>query len=286
VTTDLRSRIDVALATFLDARRDRVERLDPGALMLVDEVRRLVDAGGKRIRPVFCYWGFRAAGGRDDENTGEAIVRAAAALELLHTMAIVHDDLIDGAKERRGVPSTAVWFSERVSELGAPGDPRAFGDSMAILTGDVSAVWADGLLLASGFPPAALVPALVVYHDMREQMAVGQSLDVGGAAGDPEVARRAAALKGGSYTVEGPLLVGATLAGGSTHVTDRLSRYGRPLGEAFQLRDDIEDGEAAVGVTRETVNGLVAEAKAALDPALLPAEPIDALGELADMVAL
>jgi geranylgeranyl diphosphate synthase type I len=183
VTTDLRSRIDVALATFLDARRDRVERLDPGALMLVDEVRRLVDAGGKRIRPVFCYWGFRAAGGRDDENTGEAIVRAAAALELLHTMAIVHDDLIDGAKERRGVPSTAVWFSERVSELGAPGDPRAFGDSMAILTGDVSAVWADGLLLASGFPPAALVPALVVYHDMREQMAVGQSLDVGGAAG-------------------------------------------------------------------------------------------------------
>ena len=286
MTSDLRARIDAALATFLDSRRDRVERLDPEALRLVEEVRRLVDAGGKRIRPAFCYWGFRAAGGGDDADTGDAIVRAAAALELLHTMAIVHDDLIDGSKERRGVPSTAVWFSDRAGDLGAPGDPRDFGTSMAVLVGDVSAVWADGLLLESGFSSEALVPALVVYHDMREQMAVGQSLDVGGAAGDPEVARRAAALKGGSYTVEGPLQIGAALAGGSTDVRECLARYGRPLGEAFQLRDDLEDGEAAAGVTRETVNGLVAEAKAALDPMRITAEPIGALRELADMVAM
>ncbi len=286
MTSDLRARIDAALATFLDSRRDRVERLDPEALRLVEEVRRLVDAGGKRIRPAFCYWGFRAAGGGDDADTGDAIVRAAAALELLHTMAIVHDDLIDGSKERRGVPSTAVWLSDRAGDLGAPGDPRDFGTSMAVLVGDVSAVWADGLLLESGFSSEALVPALVVYHDMREQMAVGQSLDVGGAAGDPEVARRAAALKGGSYTVEGPLQIGAALAGGSTDVRECLARYGRPLGEAFQLRDDLEDGEAAAGVTRETVNGLVAEAKAALDPMRISAEPIGALRELADMVAM
>jgi geranylgeranyl diphosphate synthase, type I len=282
VTTDLRARVDAALAAFLEARREQVERLDPAARPLVDEVRRLVDAGGKRIRPAFCYWGFRAAGGED----GEAIVRAAAALELLHTMALVHDDLIDGAKERRGVPTTAVWFSQRASELRAPGDPEEFGFSMAILVGDVSAVWADGLLLASGFSPEALVPALRVYHDMREQMAVGQSLDVGGAAGDPEVARRAAVLKGGSYTVQGPLLIGAALAGGSPVVKGSLSRFGRPLGEAFQLRDDLEDGEAAAGVTRETVNGLVAEAKGSLEPGLLPGESITSLGDLADMVAM
>jgi geranylgeranyl diphosphate synthase type I len=282
VTTDLRARVDAGLAAFLDARRDQVGRLDPAASPLVDEVRRLVEAGGKRIRPAFCYWGFRAAGGED----GEAIVRAAASLELLHTMALVHDDLIDGAKERRGVPTTAVWFSERASELGAPGDPADFGNSMAILVGDVSAVWADGLLLASGFPPGELAPALSVYHGMREQMAVGQYLDVGGPVGDPQVARRAASLKGGSYTVEGPLLIGAALAGGSPSVTVCLSRFGRPLGEAFQLRDDLEDGEAAAGVTPETVNGLVAEAKASLDPALLLAESVTALGDLADKVAM
>ena len=182
MTGDLRARVDTALAALLDARRDEIRRLDPAALPLVDEVGRLVGAGGKRLRPAFCYWGFRAAGGED----GEAIVRAAAALELLHTMALVHDDLIDGAKERRGVPSTAVWFSQQASELRAPGDPEEFGVSMAILVGDVSAVWADGLLLASGFSPDALVPALRVYHDMRERMAVGQYLDIGGAAGDPE----------------------------------------------------------------------------------------------------
>jgi geranylgeranyl diphosphate synthase type I len=282
-----------------------------------------VGAGGKRIRPAFCYWGFRAAGGRDDGDIGEAIVRAAAALELLHTMALVHDDLIDGAKERRGVPSTTVWFSERASELGAPGDPRDFGDSMAILVGDVSAVWADGLLLASGFSPEVLVPALGMYHDMREQMAVGQYLDVGGGGGGgggggpppppprggggarggrgggagaggggaprappPPPPPPPAALKGGSYTVEGPLLIGAALAGGSPEVTACLSRFGRPLGEAFQLRDDLDDGEAAAGVTRETVNGLVAEAKASLDPALLAIESIPALADLADEVAM
>jgi geranylgeranyl diphosphate synthase type I len=121
---------------------------------------------------------------------------------------------------------------------------------------------------------------------MREQMAVGQYLDVGGAAGDPQVARRAAALKGGSYTVEGPLLIGAALAGGSPAVIECLSRFGRPLGEAFQLRDDLEDGEAAAGVTAETVNGLVTEAKGSLDPALLTAESVRALGDLADMVAM
>jgi geranylgeranyl diphosphate synthase, type I len=286
VTRDLRARIDAALAVFLDARRDRVERLDPAALALVGEVRRLLDAGGKRIRPAFCYWGFRAAGGRDEGDAGEAIVRAAAALELLHTMALVHDDLIDGAKERRGVASTAVWFSERASELGAPGEPEEFGVSTAILVGDVSAVWADGLLLTSGVSADTLADALAVYHDVREQMAVGQFLDVGGAAGDPQVARRAAALKGGSYTVEGPLLIGAAIAGASTAVRECLSRFGRPLGEAFQLRDDLEDGEAAPGVSRGAVNGLVADAKAELDPDLLTAESIPALGGLADMVAM
>jgi geranylgeranyl diphosphate synthase type I len=283
---DLRARVDAALAGFLDETLRRVERLDLAARPLADEVRRLVESGGKRVRPAFCYWGYRAAGGNDRGASDEPIVRAAAALELLHTMALVHDDLIDGAKERRGVPTTAVWFSERASELGAPGDPETFGVSTAILVGDVSAVWADGLFLASGFSPEALARALIVYHDMREQMAVGQFLDVGGAVGGLQVARRAAALKSGSYTVEGPLLIGAALAGGSPAASECLSRFGRPLGEAFQLRDDLEDGEAAAGVTRGTVNELVAQAKTALDPDLLTAESIPALGGLADMVAM
>jgi geranylgeranyl diphosphate synthase, type I len=248
-----------------------------------------VEAGGKRIRPAFCYWGFRAAGGEDEGEAGEAIVGAAAALELLHTMALVHDDLIDGAKERRGVATTAVWFSERADELRARGEREGFGQAMSVLVGDLAAVFADRMLLESGFPPEALARALAVYHPMREDMAIGQYLGlsaVGGAAGDPGVAPRADTPKGGGYTVEGPLLIGAALAGGSPDVRECLSRFGRPLGEAFQLRDDLEDGEAAAGVSGEMINGLVAEAKSALDPNLLTAGSIPALRRLADTVAM
>jgi geranylgeranyl diphosphate synthase type I len=286
VTSELRGRIDAALTTFLEGRREVLGRTEPAALELLDEVRRLQDAGGKRIRSAFCYWGFRAGGGPGAGEAGERIVHAAAALELLHTMALIHDDLMDGAKERRGVPATAVWFSERARELGAPGDPEAFGLATAVLVGDLAAVLADRMLLEADFAPDALARALAEYHPMRERMAIGQFLDVGGAAGDPEVARRAAALKGGAYTVEGPLLIGAALAGASERVRDRLRRFGRPLGEAFQLRDDLEDGEAPPGVGPETVNGLVAEARRALDLDALGSEPARALEELADLVAM
>jgi geranylgeranyl diphosphate synthase, type I len=289
VTGDLRARVDATLITFLDGRLRDVERLDAGARPLVEEVLRLVEAGGKRIRPAFCYWGFRAAAGADRGQPDKPIVRAAAALELLHTMALVHDDLIDGAKERRGVPSTAVWFADRAEALQARGAPETFGRAMAVLVGDLAAVLADRLLLESTFRPDALARALAVYHPMREGMAIGQYVgltEASGGASGPEAARRAAALRGGTYTVEGPVLIGAALAGGTSNVRECLSRFGRPLGEAFQLRDDLQDGEAAFGVSGETVNGLVAEAKTALDPDLLTPESIPALRRLADMVAM
>ena len=264
-----------------------MDRLDPAARPPIQEIGRLLSAGGKRIRPAFCYWGFRAAGGEDRPSREEPIVRAAAALELLHTMALVHDDLIDGAKERRGVPSTAAWFAERAEELEAKGEPTAFGQTMAVLVGDLAAVLADHLLLKSGFSSDPLAAALAVYHPMREEMAIGQYLALAalGDAVTPDRARRVAALKGGGYTVEGPLRIGAALAGGTATVGECLSRFGRPLGEAFQLRDDLTDGDAAPGVTVETVNDRVADAKASLDPDVLVAEVVPVLRRLADEVA-
>jgi geranylgeranyl diphosphate synthase, type I len=289
VTDELPARVDSALMVFLDEQLVRVEQVDPRARPLAEEIGRLLEAGGKRLRPVFCYWGFRAAGGADHGAPGEPIVRAAAALELLHTMALVHDDLIDGAKERRGVPSTVPWFAERADRLGARRESQAFGRAMSVLVGDLAAVLADRLLLQSGFAPDALVRALAIYHPMREDTAIGQYLGLSGAEGStagPEAARRAAALRGGTYTVEGPLLIGAALAGGSPAVRDGLSRFGRPLGEAFQLRDDLQDGDADPGVSRDTVNQLVAEAKASLDPDVLAPEAFPVLRRLADRVAM
>jgi geranylgeranyl diphosphate synthase type I len=288
VTGDLRARVDDVLGSFLDERIRDAERLHPAARPPAEEIARLLAAGGKRMRPAFCYWGYRATGGVDRGAADEPIVRAAAALELLHTMALVHDDLIDGAKERRGAPSTSAWFERRADELGARGEPAAFGEAMALLVGDLAAVYADRLFLESGFPPEARDRALAVYHPMREEMAIGQYLGLTRRAPGAEGTdiRRAAALKGGGYSVEGPLRIGAALAGGSGAVRECLARYGRPLGESFQLRDDLEDGDAAPGVTAETVNGRVAVATAALDPTLLAPEALPALRRLAEEVAM
>jgi geranylgeranyl diphosphate synthase, type I len=288
VPLDLRGRVERALRDVLEERRRAIEAGDPAAVALVDEIGRLLDAGGKRVRPLFCYWGYRAAGGADDGTAGAPIVRAAGALELLHTMALVHDDLLDGAKERRGVPTTAVWFAQHAGDLGLRGDPQDVGTRVAVLVGDLAAVLADEMLLGSGFGPEALVRAQAVYHEMRERMAAGEYLDVAGRDGDddPAVARRAASLKGGAYTVEGPVLIGAALAGASDRCGRALAAYGRPLGEAFQLADDLRDGEASPGVSPDTVTELVGLAKAALGDPAIPAEAAEALGRLADSVSV
>src|SRR6059036_3051201 len=171
----VRRRVDEVLASFFLERRESIARMAPEAAEMVDELRRVVEAGGKRIRPAFCYWGYRAAGGDD----GEPIIQAAAALELFHTFALIHDDVMDESETRRGEPSTFVRFA---GARGA-GEPDAlrFGRSVAVLIGDLAAVLADEALIGSGFPSERLLPALRRYAVMREEVAAGQFLDVRGA---------------------------------------------------------------------------------------------------------
>jgi geranylgeranyl diphosphate synthase, type I len=271
----LRARIDGTLGAFLAGMRAEMTARAPRALLPIDEVTRLVESGGKRLRPVFCYWGHRAAGGAD----GEPIVRAASALELLHTMALIHDDLMDHSPERRDAPSSAIQLSEQARRRGSP-DPERAGASLALLAGDLAAVLADRLMLASGFPPERLVVALDRYHRMRTDMALGQGLDIAGVDVEPT---RTAALKGGSYTVEGPLLIGAALAGDDRSIEATLAAYGAPLGLAFQLLDDERDGE--VTLERGQVEALVAQARAGLNAPGLDPDAVRALTVLADLVA-
>lgn len=271
----LRARIERTLDAFLAGVREEMAAVAADALLPIDEVIRLIAAGGKRLRPVFCYWGYRAAGGLD----GEPIERAASALELLHTMALIHDDLMDRSPTRRGAPASAIQLAD-VARLRGSTDPERAGASLALLAGDLAAVLADRLLLTSGFEADPLVAALDRYHRMRTDMALGQSLDVAG--GDADMVL-AATLKGGSYTVEGPLLIGAVLAGGGPSVTAALSAYGSPLGLAFQLLDDERDGDATLAAGR--VSGLIAEARAGLDAPGLDLGAARALSALADLVA-
>src|SRR5829696_485467 len=217
-----RAGVEAELRRSIAATRERLERRDARTVFLADELGRLIDAGGSLLRPVCCHLGFRAAGGRD----GMPIARAAAALEFLHLMALIHDDVMDEAKERRGVPATPRHLAEVGSNARATDDAEGrrdaerradaehMGRSLAILVGDLAEVCADVLFAESGIPPEHLARALDRYHAVRLDMAAGQALDVLGV-GD---ALTVAALKGGSYTIAGPLLVGAALAGGSPEV--------------------------------------------------------------------
>lgn len=269
----LRARIDEVLSGFLGEVRAEMAGLSTDALAPIDEVERLIAAGGKRLRPMFCYWGYRAAG----RSGGEPILRAAAALELLHTMALIHDDLMDEAEERRGVPASARHLADRARRAGAA-DADRVGRSLAILAGDLAAVLADRLFLASGFEPDRLVSGLDRYHRMRTAMAAGQCLDVTGWHEDPLAL---ASLKGGGYTVEAPLTIGAALAGADAAIDETLVRFGRPLGLAFQLLDDLRDGQAATD--RATIGVLVDEARSALVGGLDP-EAAAVLRRMADLV--
>ena len=296
----VRADIDVVLSDYLETCASDLGRIDTNAPLLVEEIARLVLAGGKRLRPAFCVWAYRAAASEAPAQAQApvasrghdpgSIVRAAAALELLHTMALIHDDLIDAATERRGVVATAPHLRAEAVERGFPVDAQSFGDAAALLAGDLAAVLADRLFLTSGFDPAAITRALVPYHEMRLDMAAGQLLDVAGLASDPGVALHAARLKGGSYTVHGPLMVGAALAGDRPDLRTALRAFAAPLGDAFQLRDDVLDREGAHGATPATVNALVERARVILREALreTPVDPdaASALDALAAMVSL
>jgi geranylgeranyl diphosphate synthase type I len=260
---------------LLEARRDLVD-LHPHAAMLVDELRRVVAAGGKRIRPALCVWAFRASRGVGDD----VVARAAAALELLHTFAIVHDDVMDRGDERRGVPATHVRFAKDAP----PGaDPDAFGVAMAILAGDLAAVLAERSLRTCGGPKDRVDAALDRFDAMRTAMAAGQLLDLSSplAASAP----RAAELKTGSYTGEGPVRVGAALAGATPAADEALTRFGRSVGEAFQVRDDLLDGEADDAAPGR-LDALLDEAILALDDASLDPRGRSALAELAALLRL
>ncbi|MGX6604228.1 polyprenyl synthetase family protein [Micromonosporaceae bacterium Da 78-11] len=234
----LRPRVDKALAAFLSEQRDRLAGIDPALAELSDALEAFVLGGGKRLRPAFAYWGFRGAGGVDSDQ----VVAAVSALELVQASALIHDDLMDRSDTRRGEPSVHRRFERRHTEARWRGGSAAFGDSSAVLLGDLALVWSDELLHSCGVGLVELARARPVFDGMRTEVTVGQFLDVlTQATGDTSIERagKVARYKSAKYTVERPLLLGAALAGAAPELMAAYSAFGLPLGEAFQLRDDL-----------------------------------------------
>ena len=225
--------VDARVSSLLDAELARWTAVDPDLAEPVTALRDLVLAGGKRLRPAFCHWAYVGAGGHPGD---QAVIDAGAALELLHTFALVHDDIMDGSATRRGTDTIHVQFEAGHAVDGWRGEARRFGEGVAILVGDLAFVYADRLL--AGAPAAALE----VFTELRVEVNVGQYLDLLGTARgrvDEGAARRISRFKSGKYTVERPLHLGAALAGRLDDLAGPLSAFGLPLGEAFQLRDDL-----------------------------------------------
>ncbi len=240
-------RVEERLSTFLAAETERWAALTPDLAEPLRSLSELVAAGGKRLRPAFCHWGYVAAGG---DPSDDLVVDVGAAFELLQAFALLHDDVMDDSASRRGLRTTHCDFTDR--HLAAPwrGEARRFGEAVAVLTGDLAHVYAD--MLMADAPPAATG----VWNELRIELNMGQYLDVLGTARgdtDAESARRIARYKSGKYTIERPLHVGAALAGRLGDLEGVLSAYGDPLGEAFQLRDDVLGAFGEVASTGKPV---------------------------------
>ncbi|MGY1835470.1 polyprenyl synthetase family protein [Blastococcus sp. SYSU DS0510] len=239
----VRAAVAEALTGFLDQQRATLAAMDASLVPVVDEVC-AVAAGGKKLRPSFAYWGWRGARGQgpgagEDE---DAVLRAVAALEFVHASALVHDDVMDAAGTRRGRPTTHVGFADRHTTHGFTGDQELFGVGAAILVGDLALVWSDELLRCSGISEAALGRARAVWDTMRTEVTAGQYLDLLRAAGGlpgPDGALTVARYKSAGYTVQRPLQLGVAIAGAGPATVEACSAIGLPLGEAFQLRDDL-----------------------------------------------
>ncbi|ADB75912.1 polyprenyl synthetase family protein [Geodermatophilus obscurus] len=237
----VRAAVSTALTDFLHVQRQTLAAMDESLLPVVDEVCALAD-GGKRLRPLFAYWGWRGVRGERPGESDAAVLRAVAALEFVHASALVHDDVMDGALTRRGRPATHVGFAARHGDGELAGDGDTFGIGAAILVGDLALVWSDELLRRSGISTAALSRARTVWDTMRTEVTAGQYLDLLRAAGGLPGAQGAltvARYKSAGYTVQRPLQLGAAIAGAGPRAAEVYTAIGLPLGEAFQLRDDV-----------------------------------------------
>jgi geranylgeranyl diphosphate synthase type I len=238
-TAELAAVITDQLRGYLRDRRRDADYIGSDYDDLIAGLEEFVLSGGKRLRPVFAYWGWRAVTTRDADPD---VLLLFSALELLHASALVHDDVIDGSATRRGRPTTHVKFADLHRDRRWHGAPERFGVSAAILLGDLALAWADDIVAAVHLPPDAHRRVRRVWADIRTELLGGQYLDiVAEASAAPSIASAMTVntFKTASYTVSRPLQLGVAAAADRPDVQGVFHQVGNDLGLAFQLRDDV-----------------------------------------------
>lgn len=256
-TDELIHRVNAVLAKSISASAARWTAVQADLDEVFVEIDALVMGGGKRLRPQFSHWGWVAVGGSAD---AEESARIGAAIELLHAAALFHDDIIDDADTRRGRITTHKTIAQHHGTNGWTGESRRHGEGSTILIGDITYVMSDALM---DNLPAAARP---LWHDLRLEMNIGQYLDVLGSARETRSVAEAdliCRMKSAKYTIERPLHIGAVAAHPERGqaLMPMLSAYGLPLGDAFQMRDDILGAYGDTEVTGKPVGGDFREGK-------------------------
>ncbi|MFM2077914.1 MAG: geranylgeranyl pyrophosphate synthase [Actinomycetota bacterium] len=273
------ARVEQRLRDFLEPEEARWSAFDEDLAEPVREIGRLVLLGGKRLRPAFCHWGFVAAGG---DPADPMVANAGAAFELMHAFALFHDDVMDDAASRRGEPTTHTVFTGYHRDAQWAGEARRFGEGVAILVGDLAFVYADQLM-ADASPQAWRI-----WNELRIELNIGQVLDIVGSVRNERRRHKAELIcryKSGKYTIERPLHLGAVMAAPERagELLPALSAYGLPLGDAFQMRDDVMGAFGDAAVTGKPVGGDLREGK----PTPLMARAVEAASpEQAAVLAL
>ena len=233
--------VNSALERFLSRQVSGLIEIDEHLRPVANSLAEFVRDGGKRFRPIFSYLGYLGAGGRPSE----VALNASSALELVHACALIHDDLMDGSDSRRGRPSLHRLFETLHRKSNYQGNPEKFGAAAAILIGDLALSWSDQMMHLTDsdlIDSLNFKEALPLFYEMRSELMAGQYLDVLEgviAKSNTSRSRKIARFKSGKYSIERPLQFGAALAGAKSEILKAYSGYGLPLGEAFQLRDDI-----------------------------------------------
>ncbi|MBL1077781.1 polyprenyl synthetase family protein [Nocardia sp. 2] len=234
--------VEARLHRFFATRRELVEPLGPVFVDAASALEEFVLRGGKRTRPAFAWTGWLGAGRDPEDPEADAVLTACSALELVQACALIHDDIIDSSRTRRGFPTVHVEYEERHRDQRWAGDPDHHGTSVAILIGDLALAWADDMTREAGLDPAAQARFAPVWAAMRTEVLGGQLLDIHGeSAGDEtvEAALRINRYKTAAYTIERPLHMGAALAGADADLVAAYREFGTDIGIAFQLRDDL-----------------------------------------------
>ena len=222
----VRRDVDARLSALFQRKLAAAEPLGADVVALVDALRDLTMRGGKRFRPALLFAAYHAV---DDDAPDEIALDAGAALELLQTYLLVHDDWMDRDDVRRGGPSVHAMLARHYGS-------RTMGDASGLLAGDYAAAIALEALSSIQTVGERVAGAAVLFAQIQQDAIRGQQIDLVGKSDNVEVMHD---LKTGSYTVRGPMLLGAILAGAGPDVLSRFRRFAQPVGVAFQLRDDL-----------------------------------------------